>query len=61
MTPSIWLERTDERVGLQGELIGQLAWWVDVGLRSKLRIEHGPLCLNLLRGSPTSHRGNVCL
>jgi hypothetical protein len=34
-TPSIWLERTDARVGLQGELIGQLAWWVDVGLRSK--------------------------
>ena len=34
-TPSIWLERTDARVGLQGGLIGQLAWWVDVGLRSK--------------------------
>jgi hypothetical protein len=25
MTPSIWLERTDARVGLQGEPIGQLA------------------------------------
>jgi hypothetical protein len=36
MTPSIWLERTDARVGLQAEPIGQLAWWVDVGLRSKL-------------------------
>jgi hypothetical protein len=47
MTPSIWLERTDARVSLQEELIGQLAWRVDVGLRSKLQIEHGPLCLNL--------------
>ena len=35
VTPSMWLERTDARVGLQAELIGQLAWWVDVGLRSK--------------------------
>jgi hypothetical protein len=31
MTPSIWLERMDARVGLQEELIGQLAWWIDVG------------------------------
>jgi hypothetical protein len=36
MTSSIRLERTDASVGLQGEPIGQLAWWVDVGLRSKL-------------------------
>jgi hypothetical protein len=35
MTPSIWLERVDAHVGLQVELIGQLAQWVDVGLRSK--------------------------
>jgi hypothetical protein len=35
MTPSIWLERTDARVGLQVEHIGQLAWCVDVSLRSK--------------------------
>ena len=34
-TLSIWLERTDARVGLQAESIGQLAWWTDVGLRSK--------------------------
>jgi hypothetical protein len=34
-TPSIWLERTDARVGLEGELIGQLEWCVGVGLRSK--------------------------
>jgi hypothetical protein len=34
-TLSIWPERTDARVGLQAKLIGQLAWWADVGLRSK--------------------------
>ena len=34
-TLSIWPERTDARVGLQAESIGQLAWWTDVGLRSK--------------------------
>jgi hypothetical protein len=34
-TLSIWPERTDARVGLQAEPIGQLAWWTDVGLRSK--------------------------
>ena len=34
-TPSIWLERMDAHISLQVEPIGQLAWWVDVGLRSK--------------------------
>ena len=34
---------------------------VDVSLRSKLRIERGPLCLNQSRGSPTGLWGTyVC-
>jgi hypothetical protein len=34
MTSTIWLERTDAQVGLQVDLIGQLAWWVNICLRS---------------------------
>ena len=41
---SIWPERTDAHVGLQVEPIGQLAWWADVGLRSKQGRGRGQCC-----------------
>jgi hypothetical protein len=40
-TLSISPERTDARVGLSGEYIGQLAWCADIGLRIKQCIGRG--------------------